>query len=98
MKSGAEHCVDPTASGLLAPSLRLSPAVAHARRSESVPISSMTCRQEILDRMDRIHRMVRIQSLSQHPVDPVHPVRRNSSRPHTSAVRAPAQGVGIYKG
>ena len=27
------HCVDPTASGLVAPRLRLSPAVDHARRS-----------------------------------------------------------------
>jgi hypothetical protein len=91
-------CLDPTASGLLAPALRLSPVVDHALRSESVPLSSMTCRQEILDRMDRIHRMVRIQSLPQHPVDPVHPVRKNSSRPDASVVRAPAQGVGIYRG
>jgi hypothetical protein len=92
------HCVDPTASGPVAPRLRLSPAVDHARRSGLAPISSMTCRQEILDRMYRIHRMVRIQSLPQHPVDPVHPVRKNSSRPNTSDVCDPAQGFGVYRG
>ena len=89
------RCVDPTASGLVAPGLRLSPAVDHARRSGSVPISSMTCRQENLDRMYRIHRMVPIQFLPPHPVYPVHPVRMISSRPDTSVVRAPAQGLGI---
>ena len=45
--------------------------------------------------MDRIHRMVRIQSLPQHPVDPVHPVRMISSRPETSVVRDPGQGFGV---
>jgi hypothetical protein len=92
------HRVDPTASGLVASGVRFSPAVDHARRSGSFPISSMTCRQGILDRMDRIHRMVRIQSLAQHPVDPVHPVRKNSSRPSTSVVRDPALGFDIYRG
>jgi hypothetical protein len=58
----------------------------------------MTCRQGILDRMDKIHRMVRIQSLAEHPVDPVHPVRKNSSRPNTSVVLDPAQGFGVYRG
>jgi hypothetical protein len=94
----SNRCVDPTASGLVAARLRLSPAVDHARRSGTFSVSCMTCRQEILDRMDRIHRMVRNQSLPQHPVDPVHPVRMNSSRPNTSVVRDPAQGFGVYRG
>jgi hypothetical protein len=86
------HRVDPTASGLVASGVRFSPAVDHARRSGLFPISSMTCRQGILD------RMVRIQSLPEHPVDPVHPVRKNSSRPNTSVVLEPAQGFGVYRG